>query len=157
MALEGGTSVGTDADLGKARNVLRHFFCFRTRAALGRKVFAQADSQAFFRRNLASREDDLQRAALPDDARQPHGPSIDQRYPPASAIDAEIRFLRHHAKVAPQAQLHSACDCRSLDGGDDRFVQFETRRTQRSTWDFTVICRTTWPPEYRARRGGSRR
>src|SRR5262249_42327084 len=88
---DGGAPIGAHANLRKARHPARDPPPLPPRASLGSDVFAQADVQALLRRHLASRQNDLQRATLPDDSRQPHGSSVDQRHTPTAAIDAEVR------------------------------------------------------------------
>src|SRR5882757_3131942 len=88
VALDGGPSVGANADLRKARDLLRERFCFRAGSSLRGNVFAQADRQALLGRHFASRQDNLECAALPHNARQPYRASIDQRHAPSTAIDA---------------------------------------------------------------------
>src|SRR6266487_5263279 len=100
VAADGGAAIGTHADLGEARDVMSQLLRFLARAALGREIFTQADLQALVRRYFSPRQNDLERAALADDSRQTHGPSVDQWHAPTAAIDAEIRVLRHHAEIA---------------------------------------------------------
>src|SRR5262249_60237068 len=42
----------------------------------------------------------------------------------------KLRTLRHHAKIAPHPQFHSAGDSGSFDRRDNRLVQFKARRSQ---------------------------
>src|SRR5437667_4522186 len=143
MALDGRPPVGTNANLRKARNLLCQCLCLRARSPLRGEVFAQADRHAFVSRHLASGKANLERAALPHNARQPHRASIDQRHAPATAIDAEIRPLGHYPKIAPQSQFHAAGDRRPFNRRDDRFVQFQPRGSQRAAGDFAAIA--AWP------------
>ena len=77
MALDGGAPVGAHADLWKAGDLLRKFFCLCASASLGSDVFAQTNIQAFFCWYFSPGEDDFQGAALADDTGQPHSsPSI---------------------------------------------------------------------------------
>src|SRR3982751_1079979 len=71
MALDGGAPVGADADLRKPRDLLGERLRLGAGSALGGQIFAQADRQAFLGRHLAPRQNDFERAALPDNARQP--------------------------------------------------------------------------------------
>src|SRR5205823_12575687 len=87
MALDGGAPVGANADLRKARDLLRECLRFRASAPLWSDVFAQANGHALLGRHLASRQDNLERTALPDNARQPHRASANQRHAPSAAID----------------------------------------------------------------------
>src|SRR5258708_5609278 len=127
VALDRRAPVRAHAHLRKARDFLRELLRLRARATLRREVFAQPDREAFLRRHLAPGEDDLERAPLADDARQAHGSAVDQRHAPAAAIDAEVGVLRHHAEIAPEAQLHAAGDRGTLDRGDDRLVVLQPR------------------------------
>jgi hypothetical protein len=128
------------ANLREAGDLAGELLRLRTGAALGGDVFAQADGQALLGRHFSPGENDLERPALADDSRQPHGSAVNQRHTPTAAIDAEVRPLRHHPKIAPQPQLHPAGDGRALDRRDDRFVQLEPRGTQRSAWNFPAIA-----------------
>ena len=49
-------------------------------------------------------EDQVQRPALADQARQAHRPAVDQRHAPSAAEDAEERRLVDDAQVAPKAR-----------------------------------------------------
>src|SRR6185295_17506492 len=67
--------------------------------------------------------------------------------------------LRHHAKSAPQPQLHSTGDGRPLDCRDDRLVQLETRRPQRPAWNVATMALRTrrWDVEFAKRIFGIQR
>src|SRR6185369_11313351 len=114
MTLDRRATVGAHADLRESRNLLRQFFRLCACTSFGSHVFAKTNVQTFFRRHLPSGQNDFQCAPLADDARQAHRSAIDQWHAPAATIDSEIGFLRHHAKIAPQAELHSAGDSRTL-------------------------------------------
>src|SRR5262249_48903576 len=143
VALDGGASIGTHANLREACDLPCELLRLRPGASLRADIFAQADVQALLRRYFPPRQDDLQRATLADDARQPHGSPVDQRDTPTAAVDAEVRAFRHHPEIAPQPQLHPAGDGRALDGRDDRLVQLEPRGPERSARNFAAI--TTRP------------
>src|SRR5437660_699335 len=66
MALDGGAPVGANADLRKARDLLRKRLCFGAGSPLRGHVFAQANGHALLGRHFASRQDNLERAALSD-------------------------------------------------------------------------------------------
>src|SRR5262245_30108377 len=140
MALDRGASIGAHANLWEACDLPRQLLRLRAGASLGSDVFAQADIQALLRRHLAPRQNDLQRATLADDSRQPHGSPVDQRHTPTAAIDAEVRALRHHPEIAPQPHFHPAGDGRALDGRDDRLVQLEPGGPERSARNFPAIA-----------------
>ena len=55
-------------------------------------------------------EDQVERAALTDQARQAHRAAVDQRHAPAPAEDAERRVVGHDPQVAPERQLEPARD-----------------------------------------------
>src|SRR5215831_8154455 len=86
MALDGRASIGAHAHLRESRDLLRHFFRLRAGSVLRGNVLAEANAQAFLREHLAPRENDLQCAALADNAGQTHGSPIDERNAPAATI-----------------------------------------------------------------------
>ena len=71
---------------------------------------ARPISAASSARTGAAGEDQVERAALADQARQAHRAAVDQRHAPAAAEDAEHRVFVGHAQVAPQRQLEPAGD-----------------------------------------------
>ena len=77
-----------------------------------------ARSRALLRRHFAPRENDVERPAPSDDARQPHRAAVDQRHAPAPAVNAHVGALLHHADVAPERELHAAGDRRPRHRGD---------------------------------------
>ena len=85
-------------------------------------------------------EDDVERPAPPDDARQPHGAAVDQRHAPAPAINAHVGALLHHAQVAPQRELHAARDRGTRDRGDHRLGQLQPRRPHRAARNGPLAC-----------------
>src|SRR4029078_153659 len=136
VTLDRRATVGAHADLRETGNLLRQFFGLRACPSFGSHVFAETNVKTFSRRPLPSGQNNFQCAALTDDARQAHRSAIDQWHTPATTIDAEIGFLRHYAKIAPEAELHSAGNGGTLDCRDDRLVQLEARRTQGAAWNF---------------------
>jgi hypothetical protein len=114
-------AVGTHAPLRKPRDLLRQGFRRRAAFAVWHDALAQTNAVAFLRRHLASREDEVERGAAPDNPREPHGAAVDQRHAPAPAINAHVSALFHHAQIAPQRELHAARDRRPGDGRDHRF------------------------------------
>src|SRR5262245_29114245 len=125
MALDGRAPISTHAHLREACDRACQLLRLLPGATLGREVLAQADAQALLRRHLSPGEDDLEGAALADEARQPHRAAVDQGHAPAAAVNAEIGLLRHHPEVAPQAELHAAGDRRALNRGDHRLVELQ--------------------------------
>src|SRR5947207_8295944 len=89
-------AVGAHTALRKARDLVCK--CLRGSAALsiGHQALTQTDALAFVRRHLAPGEDDVERRAPPDHARQPHRPAVNQRHAPAPAINAHVGALLHH-------------------------------------------------------------
>src|SRR5690606_28153402 len=69
--------VGAHADLREAGDVVGDVLGRLARRAVGHHVFAEADPEALVGRHLAAGQDDLQRPALADDARQPHRAAVD--------------------------------------------------------------------------------
>src|SRR5262249_54882953 len=114
VTLDRRAAVSPYADLRETRNLLCQFFGLCARTSFGGHVFAQANVQAFFGRHLPSGQNDFQCATLTNDARQAHRSTVDQRHAPATTIDAEVGLFRHHAKIAPQTQLHAAGDSWAL-------------------------------------------
>src|SRR6185436_9234425 len=143
VTLDRRAAVSAYADLRETGNLLRQFFRLCACTSFGGHVFAETNVQTFFRRHLPPGQNNFQCAALANDARQAHRSAIDQWHAPATTIDAEIGFLRHHAKIAPQAELHSAGDSGTLDCRDDRLVELEARRAQGAAWNFAAIAMRT--------------
>src|SRR5512134_1402719 len=83
MAADGGTTIGTDADLRKARDLAGEPLGFFADGAVRHDVFAEPDAEALIGRNLAASQNDFERPTYSDDARQPHRPAVDQRHSPA--------------------------------------------------------------------------
>src|SRR3546814_3654902 len=73
--------------------------------AVSNDAVGEADAVRFVGGDGAPGEDHVEGAALADDSRQPHRSAVDQRYAPASAIDAEHRAFRGDAQVAPEREL----------------------------------------------------
>src|SRR5262249_34850631 len=112
----------------------------RARLAVRDQVLAKADAQAFLRRDFASREDDLERAALAHDAGQAHGTAIDERHAPAPAIDAEIGVFLHHAEIAPERELHAPRDRGTRDRRDHRLVELEARGPEGTARNLAAVA-----------------
>src|SRR6476661_3965718 len=108
VALDRRPAIGAHASLREAGDLLCQLLRLLPSASDRRDIFAQADAEAFVGRDFAAGENDLECAALADNARQPHGAAVDQRHAPAAAIHAEIGILRHDAEIAPESELHAA-------------------------------------------------
>ena len=67
----------------------------------------------------------------PDDARQPLGPAVDQRHPPAPLEEAEGRGRRRQPQVAPERQLDPARQAPAVDRGDRRLRRGEPAEAHR--------------------------
>jgi hypothetical protein len=101
VTFDGGASIGSHAYLREARALLCQLLGLLASSPFGSGALAQANVQTLLRRHFTPRENDLQRAALTDDPRQPHSSPVNQRHTPTATIDAEVRILRHHLEVAP--------------------------------------------------------
>src|SRR6516164_2745753 len=143
MALDCRAPISTHTYLRETSDLLCQFFCLCARASFGSQVFAQTDVQAFFRGHFSPGQDNFEGAALADDSRQPNGSTVNQWHAPAPTIDAEVGLSRHHTKIAPQAQLHSASNSGALYCRDYRFIQLEARRPQRSARNVPAITLRT--------------
>src|SRR3954463_1892231 len=58
---------------------------------------------------------------------------------PAPAVDAEIRRTLHHAHVAPEREFEAAGDRGPRHRGDDRLVELEAGRAERSARDGLAV------------------
>src|SRR4051794_27113405 len=65
-------------------------------------------------------EDEVERSAEADDARQALGAAVDEGDPPAALREAERARGAGDAQVAPERQLEAAGQAPALDGGDGR-------------------------------------
>ena len=77
-------------------------------------------------------EHEVERPALPDQPRQPHGATVDQRHAPAPAEHAEHRVVGHHPEIAPERELEPARDRVTLDRGDHRLAEHPSGRAHRA-------------------------
>src|ERR1044072_5258134 len=115
-----GSAVASEADLRKRGDLLSERFCFLSSSAIWRDSIREPDAQRFSRVNGAACQNKVERAAQSDQSRKPHGPAVNQRYPPAATEYAERRAFFHHAQVAPERKLKPARDRVARDGCDDR-------------------------------------
>src|ERR1700755_3048363 len=83
VALDRRAAIGAHASLREAGDLLRQLLGLLPSASVRRDIFAQADAQAFVGRDFAAGENDFECATLADNARQPHGATVDQRHAPA--------------------------------------------------------------------------
>ena len=90
----------------------------------------------------AAGQDQLERAAVADDARQTDRAEVDQRHAETAIEEAEDRGARRNPEVAPQRELHPARDRGAFDRGDHRLAQPEPRRAHRTE----VAVRLDGPP-----------
>src|SRR5215218_4064146 len=134
-------AIGAHAALRKPGDLMRERLSRGAALAIRHHTLAQTDTMAFIRHHLASCEDEIQRGAASDNARQPHGAPIDQRHAPAPAIHAHVGALFHHAQVAPQRQLHAARDRRAGNCGDHGFGELQPRRSHRPARDRSLTRR----------------
>ena len=132
--------VRADAHRREGGDVVRQFLRLRADLAIRHDIFAEADPETLLRGNLATSQDDLERTTLADDAREPHGAAVDQGHTPAPAVNAKVSVFLHHPEVAPQRELHPPGDGRAGHGRNDRFVQLEPRRAQRTPRDFAAVA-----------------
>ena len=137
---ENRAAVGAHAALRKTCDLVRQRLGGRAASPSRHDTLAQADAKAFIRRDLAAGEDDVERPAPPDDARQPHRTAVDQRHAPAAAVDAHVGALLHHAQIAPQRQLHAARDGRPRNRRDHRLRKLQPCRPHRSARDRPTAC-----------------
>ena len=65
MAADGGTTIGTDADLRKARDLAGEPLGFFADGAVRHDIFAEPDAEALIGRNLAASQNDFERPTFP--------------------------------------------------------------------------------------------
>ena len=142
------------------------------RLAFGHNTIGQPDRQRFIGLDRAAGEDHVHRPALPDQPRQPHRATVDQRHPPAAAEHPEHGILLGDPQIAPQRQLQTPRDRVAADRGDHRFGQHHpasapSGRDPSGAPRWPPACRTpsnrlrrrrfrdrpTAPPPTRSRRG----
>jgi hypothetical protein len=98
----------------------------------------QADLHGLPRVDRTAREDQVQRAALPDRAREPDRAHVDQRHAKAPVEHAQRRVGGGHTKVAPQRQLEPARHRVTLDRRDHGLAECHPRRSHWTIADGTV-------------------
>ena len=100
--------------------------------ARGDDAVDEADALGLGRVELAAGEDEVERAAEADDARQPVGAAVDERHAPPPLEAAEARGLARNAEVAPRRELDATGDAPPLDRRDHRLRQREPGRPERT-------------------------
>ena len=86
----------------------------------GDDLVDEADRERLGGVDLAAGEDQVERAAEPDDARQPLRAAVDQRHAPAALQAPEARVLARDPQVAPERQLEPAGHAPAADRRDRR-------------------------------------
>ena len=81
--------------------------------------------------DAAAGEDEVERVAVADQARQANGAAVDERHAPAPAEHAEHRVARRDPQVAPERELEAARHRVALDRGDHRLGEQHARRAHR--------------------------
>jgi hypothetical protein len=127
------------------RRAIRSHACWRPPRDLGGEVFGEiqrlagiaqavddAELEGFAGTDGAPGQDEVERASFADQSGKADGTAVDQRDAPATIEHTERRVARRNAQVAPQRELEPACNCVTLDRGDNRLAQAEPRRTHRS-------------------------
>ena len=77
-------------------------------------------------------EDDVERPALADDARQALRAAVDERDAPAALGEAEPRVRVADAQVAPQRELEAAGEAPAADRGDRRLRARQAGEAERA-------------------------
>ncbi len=126
-----GQAVVAHAQLGKLSHLCSKRLGRLTRRPRWHDAVREPHRECLLGTDRTAREDQVERAPEPHDARQPHRPAVDQRHAPAAAEDAEHRVLLDDPQVAPQRQLKSARNGVSGDGGDHRLTQQHARGAHR--------------------------
>ena len=83
-------------------------------------------SAAFYVNNVKIPDD---RATVTDKAWQTHCAAVEERDPPPTAVDAEIRILFHHPDVTPERDPHPAPHRRPRHCSDHGLAELESRGT----------------------------
>ena len=80
----------------------------------------------------AAGQDQFERPAVADDARQTDRAEVDERDAETPVEDAKDRGARGDPEVAPKRELHPARDRGAFDRGDHRLSELEPRRAHRA-------------------------
>ena len=80
----------------------------------------ETDTLRLLAQDAAARQDQIHRAAVANEARQPDRAEIEQRHAEAAAINAENRIARGDPEIAPQGQFEAAGNRGTLDRSDNR-------------------------------------
>ena len=134
-ALERGAAVGEHRLLREAREALGHLQRALEVLAGGHDLGHQAHRQRLVGVDDPAGEDQVQRAAHPDDARQALRAAVDERHAPAALGEAERRALGGDPQVAPQRELEAAGQAPAADRGDRRLGRREAGEAQRARRD----------------------
>jgi len=118
---------------------MRQRLCMLERAARFDESLDQADLQGLDRGYRAAGEDEVERSALTDHARQADRSHVDQRHAETPVEHAKRRVAGGDAKVAPERQLEPAGHGVALDRGDHRLAEDHPRGPHRS-----VGCLGRW-------------
>ena len=97
----------------------------------GTTSVTQAHGQRLVGVDEPAGEDQVQRAAHADDARQALRAAVDQRHAPAALGEAERRALGGDPQVAPQRELEAAGQAPAGDRGDRRLGRRQAGEAQR--------------------------
>ena len=131
-ALDRGAAVGEHRLLGEGGQRLGHLERALEVAPGGHDLGQQAHRQRLLGWHHAAGEDQVERAAEADDARQPLGAAVDQRHAPAALGEAERGALGGDPQVAPQRQLEAAGEAPAGDRGDRGLRRRPAREAERA-------------------------
>src|SRR5262249_28074658 len=103
-----GAAIAQHTARGEGRDLTGQRLCSRTRLANGNDTVGEANTLGLARVHGTPGEDQVERAAHPDQPWQPHVAAVYQRDTPAAAEHAEDGILLDDAEVAPQRELEAA-------------------------------------------------
>ncbi len=118
------------------------------RAVPGDDAVGEPDLERLGGADGAAREDEIERAAEADEAREADGAAVDQRHAPAAAEDAQRRVLLDDAEIAPERELEPAGHRVPADGGDHRLAEEHARGPERAVpggLDLVELRPRRWP------------
>src|SRR5439155_14258783 len=115
--------VAAQRRLRSRRDLPRERHRGRERLTAWDESVGEAHPQRLLAGNAATGEDQVQRVAVPDEARAADRAAVHQRNAPAPTEDAEHGVLGRDAKVAPGGELETARDGVSLDRRDDGLAE----------------------------------
>ena len=102
---------------------MRHLLRGRQRLARLDEPLDKSDAKSFFGRDRPAGEDEIERAALADQARKPHRAEVDQGDPETPIEHAQGGAGRRDTKVTPQRELESPGHRVALDRRDGRLAE----------------------------------